>query len=281
MRVYIVKVMNDYFWIDGKPVNTLSPDDRGLAYGDGVFETVLINNGVLVFEKEHFIRLHKSCNRLAIYIDWSALKDQIQRFIAQFNKQSGILKIIVTRGDGRGYNPAHTKWRSVLRWHSLPNYPQTNKTRGVNLFPCKTTLAVQPLLAGIKHLNRLEQVLARGEWNDLKFADGLLFDTAGYLIEGTMSNVFIVIDENLMTPDLSRCGVAGVMRQWIIKESASLLPVTICNMTYKYLEKASEVFICNSVYGLWPVIGYASLSWSIGEITRELQKKIEPFFNDQ
>ncbi|MGE8458061.1 MAG: aminotransferase class IV, partial [Pseudomonas alloputida] len=137
---------------------------------------------------------------------------------------------------------------------------------------CQTRLGEQPLLAGLKHLNRLEQVLARAEWQDSEHAEGLMRDGQGRVIEGVYSNLFLVRNGVLLTADLSRCGVAGVMRAALL-EQAPLLGIAahVCDLSFEALEQADEVFVCNSVYGIWPVCGVAALNWSPGPLTRKLQ----------
>lgn len=130
----------------------------------------------------------------------------------------------------------------------------------------------QPLLAGLKHLNRLEQVLARAEWQDTEHAEGLMLDQAGRVIEGVFSNLFLVRDGVLITADLKRCGVAGVMRAELLFQAVSLgISTQITDIPLEQLQWADEVFVCNSVYGIWPVRAYAALHWPVGPLTRKLQ----------
>ena len=133
-------------------------------------------------------------------------------------------------------------------------------------------MSEQPLLAGLKHLNRLEQVLARSEWHDPAYAEGLMRDTSGRVVEGVFSNLFLVQDGRLLTPDLQRSGVAGVMRAALLVEAARLaIPCHITDISLEQLQQADELFVCNSVYGVWPVRAFADLSWPVGPLTRKLQ----------
>jgi len=262
-------------WIDGKPSNLLPLIDRGLAYGDGLFETIKVKNGQPRLLAKHLERLQLGCQRLSLKLDFALLENELQRFTAELGE--GVAKLIVTRGDGkRGYAPSNTPVRRILLGSSLPNYPPENATQGVRLFPCQTRLAEQPLLAGLKHLNRLEQVLARAEWQSEGYAEGLLCDYSGRVIEGVFSNLFMVKDGQLFTPDLSRCGVAGVMRLLLLElaEQANI-PFAICDIERGQLQYADEVFICNSLYGIWPVIALEGQSWPIGAITRTLQRLLD------
>jgi len=258
-------------WIDGQSETSVSLYDRGLAYGDGLFETIKVKNGQPRLLAKHLERLQLGCQRLSLKLDFALLENELSRFTAALGE--GVAKLIVTRGDGkRGYKPSATSARRILLGSSLPNYPAENATQGVRLFPCQTRLAEQPLLAGLKHLNRLEQVLASAEWQSESYAEGLLCDYSGRVIEGVFSNLFMVKDGQLYTPDLSRCGVAGVMRSLLLDlAKQSYIPFAICDIEREQLQSADEVFICNSLYGIWPVIALEGQSWLIGTVTRTLQ----------
>jgi 4-amino-4-deoxychorismate lyase len=131
------------------------------------------------------------------------------------------------------------------------------------------------LLAGLKHLNRLEQVIARGEWSDAEHAEGLMRDTTGRVVEGVYSNLFVVKGGVLLTPDLTRCGVAGVMRaQLLAIAEQSNMPARALDLQMTDLQKADEVFVCNSVYGIWPVRAFERLNWPVGPVTRKLQSLV-------
>lgn len=261
-----------FSWVDGCPAEALPLKDRGLAYGDGLFETIAVKAGAPVLLDRHLHRLEQSCLRLAIPLDTASLRLEMMRFAAQLD--SGVMKLILTRGDGqRGYAPApDCQPRRILQAGPAPAWPVRHAEQGVRLYPCTTRLAEQPLLAGLKHLNRLEQVLARAEWHDSEHAEGLMRDTSGRLIEGVYSNLFLVREGRLLTPDLSRCGVAGVMRAELLDQADRLrIDTDICDLSLDDLEQADEVFVCNSLYGVWPVHGFERLNWSIGPLTRKLQ----------
>jgi len=259
-------------WVDGQPADGLSLKDRGLAYGDGLFETIAVRNGQPILLERHLARLAEGCARLAITADIELIGDELLRYAAAMGE--GVLKLILTRGDGqRGYAPdPAAPCRRILQGNPPAAYPAAHAEHGIRLFPCNTRLSRQPLLAGLKHLNRLEQVLARAEWQDSEHAEGLMLDRTGRVIEGVFSNLFIVRDGVLMTPDLQRCGVAGVMRAEILFQAESLaIPSQITDIRLEQLQWADEVFVCNSVYGVWPVRAYAALSWPVGPLTRKLQ----------
>lgn len=259
-------------WVDGQPADALSLKDRGLAYGDGLFETIAVHGGQPLLLDRHLTRLAEGCSRLAIAADIDRVRAELRAYAATMGE--GVLKLILTRGDGlRGYAPdPAAQGRRILQGNPPAAYPAVHGEQGVRLFPCVTRLSNQPLLAGLKHLNRLEQVLARAEWRDGEHAEGLMLDQAGRVIEGVFSNLFLVRDGVLITPDLKRCGVAGVMRAELLFQAESLaIPTQITDISLEQLQRADEVFICNSVYGVWPVRAYAALSWPVGPLTRKLQ----------
>ncbi|MBA5979820.1 aminodeoxychorismate lyase [Pseudomonas sp. MD195_PC81_125] len=259
-------------WVDGQPADALSLKDRGLAYGDGLFETIAVRGGQPILLDRHLTRLAEGCSRLAIAADIDRVRTELRAYAAAMGE--GVLKLILTRGDGlRGYAPdPAAQGRRILQGNPPAAYPAVHGEQGVRLFPCATRLSNQPLLAGLKHLNRLEQVLARAEWRDSEHAEGLMLDQAGRVIEGVFSNLFLVRDGVLITPDLKRCGVAGVMRAELLFQAESLaISTQITDVSLEQLQWADEVFICNSVYGVWPVRAYAALSWPVGPLTRKLQ----------
>ncbi|MFF7861218.1 aminodeoxychorismate lyase [Pseudomonas monteilii] len=259
-------------WVDGQPATALNLQNRGLAYGDGLFETIAVRGGQPSLLDGHLARLALGCQRLAISADLALVRDELLRYASQLGE--GVAKLILTRGDSqRGYAPvAGAAPRRILQGSPLPSYPLEHAEHGVRLFPCQTRLGEQPLLAGLKHLNRLEQVLARAEWQDSEHAEGLMRDGQGRVIEGVYSNLFLVRDGVLLTADLGRCGVAGVMRAALLEQAVLLgIPAQVCDLPYEALEQADEVFVCNSVYGIWPVRGIAALNWLPGPLTRKLQ----------
>ncbi|SDV01301.1 aminodeoxychorismate lyase [Pseudomonas mucidolens] len=259
-------------WVDGQPADAVSLKDRGLAYGDGLFETIAVKAGQPLLLERHLQRLEAGCGRLAIVADHALIRSELLVFAATLG--DGILKLILTRGDGlRGYGiNAGAPARRILQGSPPATYPEAHGSSGIRLFPCATRLSEQPLLAGLKHLNRLEQVIARAEWHDADHAEGLMLDMSGRVIEGVFSNLFLVDDGHLLTADLSRCGVAGVMRaELLARAEASGITTRVVDISLEQLQQADEVFVCNSVYGIWPVLGCGPMSWSAGPLTRKLQ----------
>lgn len=261
--------------INGKPQKQVDAGDRGLAYGQGVFETILVHSGTAQFWNWHIERLLDGCRRIGIPERHLAeqLKDELPPL-----PDHGAIKIIVTRGaGGRGYavNEPMEPTR-IIQLSELPSWPDRPRERGVRVTRCETRLAHQPLLAGVKHLNRLEQVLARAEWSDPRIREGLVRDTEGNLIEGTMSNLFLVRNGRLCTPELSRCGVAGVLRRWVLaKASGSDWEIEVGKFGLEALVDADELFLCNSLIGIWPVVEYEGRAFPVGEKTRALQRALE------
>jgi len=240
--------------INGKPGGAVAVTDRGLAYGDGVFETVPVAGGAPRLWPRHRARLRDGCRKLAIaFNDWRALDDEVGRLA----KDSGdaVVKVIITRGGGaRGYRPppAAKPTRIVIALPP-PDYPDDFRQLGIAARFCRKRLADDPDLAGVKHLNRLEQVMARMEWRD-EYQEGVMLDARDRVVEGTMSNLFIVKDGELRTPLLDCCGVSGVMRGWIIEACRRRgVAVQEARLSREDLLQADGVFFCNVLIRVWPV----------------------------
>lgn len=268
-------------WIDGRPTAALPADDRGLAYGDGIYETIRIVGGRSPLLDLHMQRLLRGADALRLPIDIEAMLAELRAFIAEqqvAGRGDCTIKLLLTRGSaGRGYRPLpEAQPRRVLLAFPPAAWPAANAVDGVALFECALRLGSSPALAGIKHLNRLEQVLARGEWDDERFAEGLLCDTEGRCIEGTMSNLFLVHDGRLLTPRLHRCGVSGVMRGFLIARALALgIPVSESDVTRADLDAANELFICNSNVGVWPVREVGTRRYAPGPVTRRMQAEFD------
>jgi len=241
--------------IDGIPAVVVPAADRGLQYGDGLFETIAVVDGRPCLWDRHLARLRAGCLRLAIPLPDP---DLLQAEVLSLAKGQGraVLKLTVTRGEGgRGYRPPHpARPRRILRLHPWPDHPPAWRSAGVRVRYCRTRLGHQPLLAGLKHLNRLEQVLARAEWDDPDIGEGLMLDLDGTVVEGTQTNLFALTAGRLVTPLLDRCGVNGVVRQVVI-ETAWMqgLAVEEARLTPAELAQADALFLASSLAGLWPV----------------------------
>lgn len=257
--------------VNGAVSASISLLDRGLSYGDGVFRTMPVYKGLPASWQLHYQKLSRDCNALKIQCpDEQTLLQDIQ---ALFASADGVAKIIVTRGEtARGYSyPADIKPNRVVIKTDLPAYPKSHFEQGVNLHLCATRLSNQPLLAGIKHLNRLENVLGRSEWTDPNIADGVLLDNNDLVIECTMSNVFARYGNQVLTPRLDLCGVSGVTRERLISQlplfnlmvSEEVLPLS-------QFMQADEIFICNSLFGVWQVTQFNGKSWAKQTLTDKL-----------
>lgn len=263
--------------VNGQQQNLLPVADRAVQYGDGAFETILVRDHQPVFWQRHLDRLLAACQTLQIPADLSPLRAEVDTLIAAHGA-TGVLKIIISRGaGGRGYGaPESPEPTRIVQIHPLPHDYQQHSREGIRVFKCKHSLSSNPALAGLKHLNRLDQVLASLELPH-HFQEGLMCDGTGNLIEGIKSNVFMVIDGVLFTPELSHCGVAGVMRAAIIARCKTNASLNVAEriLGLENLESASEVFVCNSILGIWPVTqiqwNHAVLNFEIGAITQRLQ----------
>ncbi len=232
----------------------LDPLDRGLQYGDGLFETIAVHDGRARFLAAHLERLAEGARRLALPSpDPEHLAGQIA---AAWPDRRGVVKLVWTRGPaGRGYRPpAHPEPTCIAAGFAWPEWPASAWSEGVRVRYCRIRLGNNPVLAGIKHLNRLEQVLARAEWDDEHIAEGLMLDTMGQVISGTQSNMFAVVAGRLVTPALDQCGVAGVMRRAVCGWAADRgNEVAECSLRPEALETATEIFVTNALIGAWPV----------------------------
>ena len=254
--------------VNGQPSELVRADDRGLQYGDGLFETALLTKGHVRFLDDHLRRLFTGCGRLDIAApDTAILRNEIAQVTA--GHERGVLKIIVTRGaGGRGYRPSNAAASTrVVALHPFNPSPQA----ALRLRWCDIRLGRNARLAGIKHLNRLEQVLAQSEWQEGEADEGLMLDTEGEVVCATSANVFAVRDGVLVTPDLRFCGVHGVMRGQVLKAAARLRLTTSEEPLWPHdLETASEVFITNAVRGIRSVASLDSLQWTETEVATRL-----------
>ena len=252
----------------------MSAMDRGLAYGDGVFRTLLIGDRMPQHWDRHLAKLQHDCARVGFVAPLAELTEDVRKVASDSGEC--VLKVIVTRGAGqRGYAyDAMTPTRIVMT-AERPVYPHDYSTGGVRLRVCSLRLASQPALAGVKHLNRLENVLARAEWKDASVAEGILCDADGNVIGGTMTNLFISTDGILVTPRLDRCGVAGVTRDLVLEAAHELgIPTEVRTVSLDELRAADEICVGNSVIGIWPVRAVDDAPFAPGAITRQMQNAL-------
>jgi 4-amino-4-deoxychorismate lyase len=239
-------------WINGRRGTVIDCRDRGLQYGDGLFETMLVRRRRIRLLALHLERLAEGCRRLGFVVPAAGIEREVALRARQCAE--GVLKLILTRGRGaRGYRPAgDARCTRVLSLNPSPAVPAGARPVRVRL--CRTRLGINPDLAGMKTLNRLESVMARSEWRDERIWEGLMRDVEGTVVCGTMSNVFLRRGSTLMTPALDRCGVAGVMRRWVLEQAEGLrLRVWQGRLPVEALRDAEEVFMTNAVAGVVPV----------------------------
>ena len=265
------------FMINGVLGGQVNINDRGLLYGDGVFRTLRVQNGQPLLWQRHYRKLQQDCSMLNLPCPAALLLLGELQILAQQQPEC-IAKIIITRGVGqRGYvPPAPGIATRILSLNPTPQFPAHFYTEGVTLKVCALRLAQQPRLAGIKHLNRLEHVLAAAECEEGDIADGVLLDSAGFVIETTRSNLFAVYGATLVTPDLARCGVAGVQRERVVEWAAGLgLDCQIRDLDLPELMRADEMFLVSSVIGLWPVRALQDKVWKGHKMAVRIQRELD------
>ena len=262
--------------VDGVAQTQVRADDRGLLYGDGLFEAVLFLRGRAPLWPRHMTRLLEGCARLGLSMpDANVLAHEASMVCAGMDR--AVVRMTITRGSGpRGYaRPASAGLLRIVAANPAPEIPPDWYDRGVRVRCCDLRLSAQPRLAGIKHLNRLENVLARVEWSDASIAEGILRDADGCVISATAANVFVVLGGRLVTPKLDRCGVAGVARAQVL---AWCDAIDVRDLEMDELMRADEIFLTNAVRGIVPVKALDDRRWPAGPVTRELQQRWDALF---
>lgn len=263
--------MSVRIFVGSEPVAAIPADDRGYAYGDGLFETMRAHRGSVAWWSAHWSRLARGAARLQIALpDEHQARTETERLL---DGSDGVVKLILSRGaGGRGYAPGDAMLPTwVLSRHAVPALPRG----GLALRWCETRLAVQPALAGLKHCNRLEQVLARAEWNALAMPDGhaddgLMLSSEGHVVCATAANLFVLAGDRWKTPPVDRCGVEGVCRGWAI----AALAAEESRLNVADIEAADAVFLCNAVRGILPVARLGARAWSLHPRVTALQQRL-------
>lgn len=237
-----------------REVDAVAPGNRAMAYGDGLFETLRVHRGALPWWDAHWARLSLGATRLGIALPGEgAVREAAASLFADGG--DGVLKLLLARGaGGRGYAPdpdAAPEW--IVSRHPLPAPP----AGPLVLHWCATRLARQPLLAGLKHCNRLEQVLARAECDRAGADEGLLRDGEGRVVAGVAANLFVLRDGAWLTPPVDDCGVAGTCRGALIEP----LRAREARLSVAEVESADAVFLCNAVRGILPVARAGARDW--------------------
>jgi 4-amino-4-deoxychorismate lyase len=254
---------NILFNINGQPqpVGDLTIsllDDRGLAYGHGLFESMVLTDSTIPLLDRHLSRLIQDSQLMGISVGNDDINHYLKVFLETLSAQafnSGIVKIILTAGSGgRGYAmPAKIVPTLIYSYTPLPENVAHQRAQGINITLCRHLLGTGSTLAGVKHLNRLDQVMARSEWSHNRYQDGLMFTEAGDVIEATSANIFVKTqDGQWLTPDLDQSGVSGVMRKLLIEEvfPACDIRVSVKAINRDTLLDAQQILLCNSVRGI-------------------------------
>ncbi|MGH8284002.1 MAG: aminodeoxychorismate lyase [Gammaproteobacteria bacterium] len=263
-------------WVNGEPTQTISVMDASLRYGDGLFETMAVRQGKILLEAYHLERLRKGCKQLGIAAPEAlTLKRELAQ--AARDQSRAILNLVLTRGcagfDGRPALEARTT--RIVSLEPWPEYPTQWMETGIHVRICDTHFSRNRRLAGLKHLSRLDHVLARLEWTDAdNIQEGLMLDEEGSVIGGTMSNVFAWLSHGVLaTPALRTSGIEGVMRRYLLERAEKAdIQLRVATISLTELMRAEEIFVCNSVIGVWPVAAVGAWKFKIGPITRQAQQ---------
>jgi len=265
---------------DSEPASLVSIDDRAFQYGDGLFETIAIRNGEPRLWEYHVDRLAMGCERLSIAVpDIRSLRQQLDDAVGQSDENPAYcaVKIVISSGvSARGYaRKRPTDAKSYIGVFATLPVAVEHYRGGVETRVCSTRLALFSVIAGLKTLNRLEQVIARSETVAQSTFEGLTLDADERLICGTMSNVFIVSNQSIITPSLHRCGVEGVMRRHAIetlRENGTAVEIRDVDVSELYC--SDEVFLTNSQFGVLPVRRCGERVWRLHPVTRQVMAKM-------
>jgi 4-amino-4-deoxychorismate lyase len=260
--------------VDGEISDRISTADRGFQYGDGVFETIAVVGGQPRFWQAHMDRLGAGCQRLGLPLTPQEILLRELKTVSAGQSRC-IVKVIISRGSSeRGYSPAGLdQGKRVVSAHPWPQDESDPGVFGIRARVCDLRLGIQPVLAGIKHLNCLELVMARAEWKDPLIYEGILLDREDHVICGVSSNIFLVYAGRLLTPRLDRCGVRGVMRGAILNAFRERCEQR--RLLLDMLPEAQEIFMCNSIQGVIPVVRIDHWEYEIGPVTREVREWLE------
>jgi len=265
------------FLINGIPSEYVSASDRGLHYADGIFETIACIGSVPIFIEQHLNRMQTGARTLDIpFPDTRLILDDIDCLLRD-QAGNSVIKLVLTRGRGRRgyrYDSGLIPTRLCVR-SDWPQYAAHWQQRGIRAQFCETPLSSHPVLHGIKTLGRLENVLAGSEL-DADIDEGFMSDVDGHVVEGTMSNIFAVIDDVLTTPDLSHCGIKGIMREQVIEAAYDGgIDVDIRDLSREQLLQSNEIFICNSVIRICPVRQLAQQHYTNEAMTKTIDSLLQ------
>ncbi|MEC6822668.1 aminodeoxychorismate lyase [Photobacterium piscicola] len=255
----------------------LAITDRATQYGDGCFTTMLVEHQQVQLWSLHLARFKVSLERLAIAApDWQQVYTDVAALALKYPHQGGI-KILISRGSGgRGYNPAGCHDTQVIITHfEWPLHYQQWQQQGITLGVCQLRMGNSPMLAGMKHLNRLEQVLLKQEIEKAGWVDAVALDSDGRVIETTVANLFWRKGNTVYTPALQRTGVAGVMRQWVLDMLNELnYDYQVGDFALEAVLTADEVFITNALMTLVPINQIQTTQYSERTVFKILWKRL-------
>lgn len=265
-------------WVNGEMQGSLDARDRAVQFGDGCFTTARVLHGKVLCLQAHLQRLQQACERLMIAgVDWQRLAQEMASVAS--GDDDGVLKVILTRGSGgRGYSPSGCQQPArIISLAAYPAHYHTLRTRGVRLALSTIRLGKNPLLAGIKHLNRLEQVLIRTELEQTAADEALVLDSDGMLVECCAANLFWRVGKQVFTPDLTASGVNGIQRQQVMQQVIALgYHLREVRQEYEVLAHAEEVLITNALMPILPVSQIDAWCYS----SRDLFSQLSPLKND-
>ena len=237
--------------INGEVKSNVSIFNRNMQYGDGLFETCVAKDNKVLFWDNHFSRLNNGCDRLNIKkIANSVWLEDIKKALSLSSEKNCIVKLILSRGNSlRGYSYSKDIEPVRVVIVSQMNEYKTKETYSLEF--AISGFHSNPNLAGIKHCNRLEQILAR---TNMMADEAIMLDENQSVVSVTQGNIYLIFGNKLITPKLERCGVIGSRRSIILELSRlTNLEVREEDISIKQLEKANEVFVSNSLIGIQPV----------------------------
>lgn len=274
MEVWCSRKSSSMFksWVDGEETQFISIQDRGLLYGDGFFTTIAVKDARPYLLEFHLERIRRSSERLFLNLSMDELEKNLLRFLKEM-PQAGrfILKVIVTRGEGRrSYRISEdSKSRIILELFEFQGYEELKAKRadGLKVSFCHQPISHQPSLAGIKHLNRLENVLLASEPHLTSFHEAFVFDVDGFLVEGLSSNIFLLKDDVLYTPVLDKAGVEGVVKAWVKSElKRRSIAFVEKQLIKENILQADAIFMTNCIIGVCKVSSIDQHSWQFNEV---------------
>ncbi len=265
--------MTPVILIDGKKQSKASIFNRNTQFGDGLFETCLVENKKLLFWSNHFERMKLGCDRLKIsMIDETLWLSDIKKAFSLMKIDNCIVKLVLSRGESlRGYS--YKDNIRPIRITIVSELKKNNQDKRFSLEFCNSGYNSNPKLAGIKHCNRLEQVLASAS---IKVDDGIMLDENENVVSVTQGNIFCIQGNRLITPNLDKCGIEGTRRAVILKIAVDLgFDINIKNLSVAELLRSDEVFISNSIQGVGPVNQIEDFVYSKHKITEIISEALK------